>query len=368
MAQAELISSDSHVIEPRNLWVDRIDSAFKDKAPRWVMDPPGLQGEYFVVEGKPPSRPVVTFSAGVPAKDLPKHSATANVDDCRPGAWDPAERMKDMELDGVSAEVIYSTKGLFLLGLADAPYQRACFDAFNGWLSEFCSYAPKKLLGQALISVINIQDAVHDLKHAAKLGLRGAMIPCSLPDYGSYSDEKYDPFWAAAEELGVPVTLHVATGHPAEAHYDPWVRGLLNHIDVQRSLTDIIFNGVFDKFPNLKIVSSENDIGWVAHYVYRADAYYERMKYLRNGILKLLPTDYFRKNVHVTFMDDVIGVRNADFFGADTFSWSSDFPHIQSTWPNSRDFVEKNFEGISDDIRRKITRDNVLKLYNLSLD
>ena len=67
-------------------------------------------------------------------------------------------------------------------------------------------------------------------------------------------------------------------------------------------------------------------------------------------------------------MDDVIGVRNADFFGADTFSWSSDFPHIQSTWPNSRDFVEKNFKGISDDIRKKMTRDNVLKLYNLSLD
>jgi predicted TIM-barrel fold metal-dependent hydrolase len=367
MADYAMISADSHVIEPRELWLERTDKEFRDKAPQWVKDPPGKEGEWFLVDGADPVRPVVTFSAGLTPEQLPEHQANATIDDCIKGAYVPEERLKDMELDGLSAEVIYSTHGLFMFKLEDAPYQRAIFRAFNDWLADFCSYSPKKLLGAALVSVYDVDDAVKELHRCAKMGLRGAMIPCSLPDFQSYSDPKYDALWGASTELNIPLTLHVVTGHGLEAKYGPWVSSMCNFHDVQRTLTDIVLNGVLDRFPELKLISSENDIGWVPHYLYRADDHYERSKYLRQASLKLLPSEYFRRQIYVTYMDDTIGVRNADYYGEDNYAWSSDYPHIGSTWPRSQEVVEKNFEGVSAEVQRKITRDNVARLYDMDL-
>jgi predicted TIM-barrel fold metal-dependent hydrolase len=369
MADYKMISTDSHVIEPRHMWEERIDKEFRDRAPKWVMNPEGREGEWLIVEGREPQRPVVTFSAGIPSEKLPEHQATASIDDCTPGGWDPAPRLKDMELDGVGADVIYTTQGLGLLSLTDGPYQRALFRGFNDWLADYCSYAPKQLLGSGMVSLLDVEEGISELRRCAKMGLRGAMVPCSPPDAGSYGEAQYDPFWAASVELNMPITLHLGTGHGPEKLYGQWVSLLCGHHDVQRTLTNMMFEGVFDRFPELKVVSSENDAGWVSHFLFRVDDWYQRMRYLRDNPLKLLPTEYFQRNVYVAFMDDPVGVATADrFFGADNFMWSSDYPHVLSTWPHSRDVVARNFEGCSPELQRKITRDNAVKLYGIDID
>ncbi len=130
----------------------------------------------------------------------------------RPSGWDPVERLKDQDLDGVRAEVLYPTLGMPLFGLNDAELQRACFNVYTDWVAEFCAHAPRRLYGIALISLGNIADGVADLERAAKAGMRGAMIWGSPPEDRPYSDPSYDPFWQAASDVGLPVSLHIIAG------------------------------------------------------------------------------------------------------------------------------------------------------------
>lgn len=373
MAEYKLISADSHVVEPRNMWSDYCEPAFKDRAPRMVKNPEGMKkGEYFFIEGIEAKSVAGDFSAGIPPEELPEHSEDT-LDDCRPGAYIPSERMTDLELDGVEAEVIYTTQGFKLFHLTDAPLQQAVFRAYNNWLSEFCSYDPQRLIGLGLISLLDVEEGIAELKRCAKLSLRGGVIMASPPDDISYGDPMYEPFWAVADDLRMPLSLHVLTGHGPESrklgrfknnHY----LGAMSLIhEVQRSFTEIIFSGVLARHPNLKFVSAENDIGWMPHFIYRADHWYEKGKYSRPTDLTMPPSDYARRQMFVTFMDDPVGLSLSHFYGEDNFGWASDYPHGQSTFPDSQEVVDENFAGISEEIKRKITRTNTINLYDIKL-
>ena len=138
---------------------------------------------------------------------------------------------------------------------------------------------------------------------------------------------------------------------------------------VQKSLQQMIFGGVLDRFPALKVVSAENDSGWVAHFMYRLDHVYEKFGVMWDKVgLKLKPSEYVRRNVWVTFQDDMIGPMTWRYFGADNYMWASDFPHADSTWPDSLKVIAKDFEGIPDDVTRKMTCDNAAKLYRMDLN
>src|SRR5437762_3581131 len=151
MAERGMISADSHVIEPRNLWVERVDKQFRDRAPRVVRNPNGLKGEWFICEGLEPRPASLAFAAGKDPSEYSEFQKATNYDDALPGGWEAAPRLQDMALDGVEAEVIYTTLGFRLFGLLDEPFQRELFRAYNDWLAEMCSYNPKRLLGLALI-------------------------------------------------------------------------------------------------------------------------------------------------------------------------------------------------------------------------
>ncbi len=148
MAEHKLISADSHVVEPRTMWLDYVDAEFRDRAPRNVVNPPGLApGEYMFFEGMEPKSIEGSFNAGRTAEEnRVTHGET--LDDCRPGAYLPAGRIPDMELDGIEAEVIYTTQGFRMLAFTrDAALQAALFRGYNNWLAEFCSYDPKRFIG-----------------------------------------------------------------------------------------------------------------------------------------------------------------------------------------------------------------------------
>jgi predicted TIM-barrel fold metal-dependent hydrolase len=375
MPNFKLISADSHVFEPREMWVDYIDPAFRDRAPRIVTNPGDKKGDFFVVPGQEPEKVGGGFSAGASPEELKKMLEEASVkDQCPLGAYIPSERQKEIEVDGVEAEIIYTTLGFRLFRLTDAPYQQALFRAFNTWISEYCNFDKKRFIGLGLISLLDVEAGVTELRRCADLGLRGALIMASPPDGVSYADPKFEPLWAAASELDMPISLHILTGHGEESRnvgkfkQNHYLRAISIIHEVQRSLTEIMFSGAFERHPNLKIVSAENDIGWVPHFLYRADHFHDKAKYSNPTTLKMYPTEYAKRQFFVTYMDDPVGVRLYDYFGEDNYAWASDYPHAQSTFPNSRKIVDENFAGIPDRVKRKITRDNCIRLYNMRVN
>jgi predicted TIM-barrel fold metal-dependent hydrolase len=379
MAEPKLISADSHVNEPADLWTERIDSEFRDRAPRVVDDIPGRPpGSFLVLEGLPPIHLSQGLGAGKKPEELPAFFQTSTYRDARRGGWDPAERVKDMDLDGVEAEVIYTTLGFRQFWLKDPALQRACFRAYNDWLAEYCSYAPRRLTGLGLLSLYDVDAAVIEMRRCRKIGLRGAMIWASPPEDRSYADRRYDPFWAAAQDLGMPLSLHSITGMGPEsqalrvmgrelAPVDRYLRSVTLCDEVKRSLTVFIFSGVLERFPRLHVVSAENDVSWLPFVVQRWDQAFEEYRHLYPAPLSLKPSDYFRRQVHATFIDDPLGVRQRHEIGIENIMWSSDYPHTVSTWPHSREVVARDFLGVPEDEKWGIVRDNAIRLYDLDL-
>jgi uncharacterized protein len=382
MQVRHVISADSHMMEPADLWVNRLDARFKDSAPR-VVKQEGKGGYVFVAPGVPSFPVAGGFAAGRSGEELKefmKRGAEDGYITARPSGWDPVERVKDQEVDGVEAEVLYTTLGMTLFGLHHADLQRACFKSYNDWLAEFCSHDQKRFIGIALISLEDVGEGVKELQRTAKLGLRGAMIWGAPPREHPYTSREYDRFWEVAQDLQMPLSLHVVTGKkPPKSEEernkvrmtprDPsFVRGYMNLIhEVQRSLTDIIFGGVMMRFPRIKFVSAENDTGWIPHYMYRLDHAFEKFGALMIEPIDMKPSEYVRRNLWATFQDDPIGPMLFRYFGEDNFMWASDYPHTDSTWPDSRKVIEQNFAAIPPEVTRKIVYSNVERLYEIEV-
>lgn len=382
MTTQRVISADSHMMEPADLWVERVDNRFKERAPR-VIKGEGAVGYVFVAPDLPPFPVATGFAAGRGGQELKEFIIRATFDEgykaARPSGWDPVERIKDQEVDGVEAEVLYTTLGMPLFGLHDAELQRECFKVYNDWVAEFASHNPKRLHAIALISLEDVGAGAKELERAAKLGLKGAMIWGAPPREKPYHLKDYDPFWAVAQDLEMPLSLHVITGkrpprtkeekEKVRSRDPSFLRSYMNLIhEVQRTLTDIVCSGVLMRFPRLRVVSAENDSGWVAHYMYRMDHAFEKFGALMAEPLDMKPSEYVRRNVWVTFQDDPVGPMLYQYFGEDNFMWASDFPHTDSTWPNSLKVIEQEFRGVPEGVKRKIICDNAAKLYHIDLN
>jgi predicted TIM-barrel fold metal-dependent hydrolase len=212
----------------------------------------------------------------------------------------------------------------------------------------------------------DVNEAVRELQRIAKKGLRGVMINAAPPGEVPYSDPHFDPVWAAAQDLGLPMSLHILTGKKSVQLGKGRVATTMTIIhEVQNSLIDFLYNGVLERFPRLRLVSAENDIGWIAHYLYRLDVCYETLRYVDPTPITMRPSEYFKRQVCATFQDDRPGVMTYELAGENNLMWASDFPHRASTWPRSRQVIEQNFAGIPAEAKRKITYENVRRLYRI---
>jgi len=364
-----VISADSHVMEPADLWATRLDASWRDRAPR-VEKNPDAPGFSFVAPGLPRQPVAGAFAAGKSGDALKDHLEQAGYEAAHPGGWDPAARLEAQATDGVEAEVLYTTLGMRLYRLEDAELQQRCFAAFNDWLVDYCDYAPARLLGVAAIPLWDVAAGVAELERCARLGLRGGMIWGCPPQGRPYYSEAYDRLWAAAQDLGLPLSLHIVTGMGEESRVefkDAPMRYMNLIHEVQRSLSDIVLGGVLERFPKLEIVSAESDTGWLPHFMQRLDRAQDKFGAMLGHRLKLRPSEYVRRQVWATFLDDQIGAAWFETHGADAFMWGSDFPHSDSTWPDSQSVIEKNLVGVADSVARKLLCDNAAKLYDIDL-
>ncbi|MEK7216939.1 MAG: amidohydrolase family protein [Chloroflexota bacterium] len=338
MAQEVIISADSHVMEPHDLWEARLPALFRDRAPKF---PAPRVGEGF------------------------QH---------HPGGHDPRARVTEMAVDGVTAEVLYPTLGLTLFGQDDASLQEACFTVYNDWLIDYCRVNPERLVGVPCLSVYRIDQAVKELERCSKAGLKGAIVwQAPHPDLPLYS-EHYFPLWEAAQALDAPVSLHILTGHnytkqPEKRKGPELYRGSVNLKtgEAANALFELIFYGILHRYPGLKLVVVENEIGWMPFYLQQWDYYYRR--FLKSEPLSLdrEPSAYFARQVYATFFNDTVGGRCLEWWGQNNCMWSNDFPHPNSTWPHSRQVIDRDLGHLPNYVRAKLVRDNVEQLYGLSI-
>ena len=361
MTTYRIISADSHVSEPPDLWQQYLEPAFKARAPYMKREE---KGDVFYCEGTSPRNMGFHGPAGTPSERL-KGMTRWDDERNRRGGWDPHARVKDMEVDGVDAEVLYTSMGMRMFRVKDAPFQRALFRAYNRWLADFCHAHPDHLKAIAMLSVADIEHAVEDLHEARSLGHVGAMISQTPGSDRPFHSATYDPLWRAAQELEMPVSLHIGTDSERSPSDDIMVEYASWPVWVQRSLSTLVLAGVFDRFPKLKLVSVENDIGWVGNYYQRLDHVYARQAVYRDIRIKSgrKPSEILKEQVYFTFMSDHAGVTTYKIIGEDNVMWSNDYPHIDSTWPHSQEVIAREFAGVPEAAKWKMLRDNVMRLY-----
>ena len=354
------ISADSHILEPWEMWVERIDPKFRERAPRVEPSPDG-NGHVFVCEGR--------SKGAIRALGTPYAVQKEQSEEGRRGGYDPVARIADMDVDGVDAEVLYPSMGSRVYSIPDAELQAACFRAYNDWLADFCAIDPRRLYGIALLSTYDIEIAVKELRRAAKMGYRAAAIWGTPPDRLSFESDHYDPLWAEAQDLEIPISLHAFTG-PERSISNFFLISYTNFVHmIPDTLVTMTFSHVFERFPGLKVISVENDIGWVPYLIQRMEYGYGRKRGRHGGEFPsgLTPRDIFHRNVRFTFMTDRFGLANLDAMSPDMLMWSTDYPHDDSTWPESLRLMEEQFEGVDPAVRDKIIFANCNELYRMGL-
>src|SRR5262252_478863 len=368
-----VLSSDSHVFEPPGLWQTRIDAVFRDRAPR-IERIDG--GDYIVVEADQILSGIGLISNAGARFDAPETiSGQARFEDVQRGGYDPEQHLKDMALDGVAGEVLYPSQGLFYFRVTDTPLLSAIFRAYNGWLAEFCRTDPRRLKGIAMINLDDVQDGIRELERAARLGLSGAMITEHPLEHRRYDQPEYEPFWAAATALDMPLSLHTATrrqgkirGAGEKTLRDASSRSTKAFYPAL-SMCDMIFSGVFERYPRLTVAIVEFELSWAPHiltsmdYTYR-ERHGEAIYRFQDG---MKPSDFFHRNVVLSFQEDAVGIRLRDVIGVDNMMWGSDYPHSESTFPQSRKILAEILAGVPEAEQAKIVGGNTARVYGFDV-
>ena len=373
MPKVRVISSDNHVIEPPDFWTSRIEPKFRDQAPIVVREE---DGDWWYCEGNRIVGLGIGAQPGMRFEDQTKLSQSGLYEDVRLGAFDPDEHIKDMELDGIDGGVVFPTIAFMSYNVVqDSELLTAIFTSYNDWLGEFCQPYPDRLKGIGILNVDDVQVGVKELKRCAKLGLAGGMIPVYPPAGKRYSSPEYEPLWATAQDLGMPIHLHLATNRPGPGQefqkVDKSTQAFVTNTDywIRMSLCDIIFSGVLEHYPQLRIGSIEMELGWIPHFLERIDYTYTQ-RAMRPDWHRfdedMLPSDYVHRQVFFGFQEDGLGVRLRDLIGVDNLMWGSDYPHRESTFPRSKQILAEILEGCTEEEKAKISGGNAAKVYNFN--
>ncbi len=300
-------------------------------------------------------------------------AADGNSAFTRDGYWDPIARLADMDADGVDAEVLYSEVSAFRY-LADMKEGMSeSVRAFNDVLQAFAEPDTKRLIVSYQIPIHDIGLALDEVRRVVALGAKSLQLPVfpselRLPEY---FDERYDPIFALIQETGLPICCHIGLNTNLDdlMRRDPTPnKGVM--VPVTGLMTSEAFGmwimgGVFEKFPDLKVVFVEPGLAWVAWWLHIVDDMATRQGYAFPAISRL-PSTYFRRNVFLTFIEERIALeRLRDIIGVENIMWSTDFPHPVTSWPNSRKIIDEQLAGVPADERELILSGNAVRVWNL---
>jgi predicted TIM-barrel fold metal-dependent hydrolase len=362
------IDADSHVNEPADVWQPRVPAHLRERAPVMRELEDGRVSWSF--EGGARTHVVNTACAGV---DETAYTATGvRWDQVRPGSYDPKARLADMELDMIQAQVLYPSLAPHPQFFGDDPeLQVACTRAYNDWAYEFASYDPARLVPMPMAPATGVDDMLAEWRRIAARGDRGYLIS-GYPSGGQVPTEDDDRFWSEVQEWDYAVHIHfgftsgVALSAPSGVGYLTSAALIDMGIGMYRPLADLVYAGVFERFPKLRVVAVEAGIGWVPYFLHHLDDNFLRRRFRAGVRLSDMPSEYFTRAVWATFIEDPPGVRLRHEIGLDKIMWSTDYPHTNSNWPNSQRIVAYEFRDVPEAERRMIVRDNAAALYHLA--
>ncbi len=321
------------------------------------------EGDAWVIEGvKDPINFGMNACAGLAPQDM---TAWSRFEDIRKGGWDPATRIAEMDADGVDAEVLFPTPRLSAAIVAnrDPEYHTAMIRAYNDWISEFVEYAPDRFGGLVMLPNRGAQGAVAELERVIdRPGIRGAQMGC-WPNGTLQLEAEDDKVFGALAERDVTLSIHVALGQSMPGAHRAKLPGYGRFFDAPNRMIELVFDGVFDRFPELNVFFAEVDFGWVPYVKEQIDNNYLRLDAVSQFGLDQLPSEYIGKHFHFGYMTDTFGLRNLDYMGAERVLWSSDYPHISADWPSSWRVIQSSMSGVSPADRQLILAGNAQRLY-----
>ncbi len=367
-------SCDSHLVEAREVF-EGLESRFGDRAPRIARDHEGMPGDWLLLGGL--SIPVGRLGIAGHRLDDPATDEliARGYDGLNPGVLDPAKRLDEQARDGVCGEVMYPSLNMFTYAIPDKDVVRAVFERHNDWVVDYCAVAPERLIGIGCLPIPDVQAALREMQRAARRGVRGFMIPAHVSPDLPYCHADYDPFWAAAQDMDLPLTMHIFVGTSFDGGMPThWgtpggtIKGYtLAFTTAANTMIDLICGGVVERFPRLKLVISEFETGWLAHILSRLDHAIYRTPRDAVDYLTMKPSEYFRRNFKATFEDDVIGVRTRQEIGLGNLVWGNDYPHHDAIWPNSMPTLERVMAGVPDDEIEQMCFTTATEMYNVDV-
>lgn len=372
-----MISADDHIdlgYLPRDLWTERLPRRLVERGPR-VEDRDGL--EQWVCDGQVwsewrlgrwftnPRRLRVALDRVPPEDNMATHPTTAD------------RRLRDMARDGVEASVLFPP--IFGMRTTDRDLAASIVCSFNDWAADFAKAAPHQLISVAQLFPDDPLASTNEVRRAAEMGIKQVNFLVGTVSHSMYQ-EPWDRFWATAEELGIIVSYHVGgvteTGAFVGAQSvgggrEPIFRMGLGNGATQffEPFVGLFTFGVLERHPRLKLVLGESGTGWIPFVVQELDYRWHRgLERAGSAVafpLERLPSEIFREQVWATYQQDRVGLALASFFGEGKMMWASDYPHPDSTWPDSQRIVEAETAGLAPELKRAIVRENAKALYGI---
>jgi predicted TIM-barrel fold metal-dependent hydrolase len=373
-----IVDADAHVNPSHDMWTDYLPGSLRDLAPQIEH---GEDCDYVVFEGRRRKVNLISAQAGRSGKEF---KMEGRVSDARAGGWMPKARIEDMDQDGIDTAVLF---GGGPLGTANVDLFKASFGAYNRWLADFCANAPKRFAGVGYVPMHDVDEAIAMMRECVKLGLKAINIPAfpmgkmgslnggeaqtmaltgDVESERSYADPEFDPFWKAACDLGIPITIHL--GGRAVRFTEPkfFLSDLLmSKFGMGEPIAIMIYGGVFQRFPDLKLVSVESGVGWFAFAANYMDETWSKQRYWVKSVLEHAPSHFWERNIYGSFIHDRAGILMRELPGAGNIMWSSDYPHSETTFPHSQEKIVELFAGVPEAERNEIIGGRAKRFYNL---
>jgi predicted TIM-barrel fold metal-dependent hydrolase len=369
--QYNVIDADGHVLEPMDLWEKYIDPAFRARAPKLVIDTDGK--ERLLVETQ-----VLGSTAGfgvigaIGSRDTEMDDGEMTYAEGRPGGFDPHKRIPDMDLDGIDAAFLYPSVGLFAGAVKDPALAAAMCRAYNRWLADYCRPYPDRLFGVAMLPMQSIPLAIEEMRFARKeLGMRGGFLRPNPYNDKMLHHPDYAPFWREAEELDFSIGLHEgASGGMPQAGVDRFPKRGAKHIvshtvEMMLAALSVIWEGVCDRHPRVRIAFLESGGGWIAGWLDRMDRHFDDKGFNDSG-LSMRPSELFQRNCWISFepVERSLSVL-ADYIGPHKILWATDYPHPDGFFPGAPKLIADRPE-LSAATKREILGGGAKRFYGLT--
>lgn len=372
-----VVDADQHVTPPPTFWAEYLSPQFRDLAPKVESDD---KFDYVVFEG---TRRPINLMQSQAGRRYEEYKNSGKQSDMRVGGWMPQQRLDDMDRDGIDKAIVF---GGGPLGTGNLDLYLDSFDAFNRWQSDFCSQTDGRVFAVSYLTTVDVNQTIEGMKAAKARGDVAVNLPAfpqNLSQFSkegsvwqamtgdpdgtrSYRDPEFDPLWKASVDLDLPITFHLGARVSRFKDKTNFLPDLpMGKVAMLEPIGIMIYGGVFDRFPDLRIGIIESGVGWMPWAADYMDRNWRLQKHWTECDITHAPSFYFDQNIYASFISDPVGVRLRDLPGCKNIMWTSDYPHSETTFPFSHETIRDNFEGVPEEDKRWIVAGCAEKFFGL---